>query len=194
MHKVRDEWVYPMSHATMSVSAPVRQGPKVSFERERGVYAIHVTRDVAHVVVVLDAAGTRTGRIAQIFRTLADAQVPIFLVKLHRTAVSFALVGTDVARAEAALHAVRLTTRTRLDLAVVAVLAASMRAVSGVMVDVSDALYLAGARLYGTGDSHDSVQCLIEEKRADAAVQQLRTVFQLDQTAVRETNLTKVTP
>ena len=178
-----------MSEETTAVSTPASQGPKVSFERERGVYAIHVTRDVAHVVVALDGDGTRSDRIMQVFRVLADAGVPIFLVKLHRTAVSFSLVGADMPRAEAALHDAGLQPRARLNLAIVAVIAASMRAVSGVMVDIGDALYAAGARLYGTGDSHDSVLCLIEAERADVAVQHLCALFHLDRTAVSETNL-----
>src|SRR5579871_701651 len=175
-----------MSDETTIVSAPANRGPKVSFERERGVYAIHVTRDVAHVIVLLGAEDGRTERIQQVFRALSEAQIPIFLVKLHRRAVSFALVVADVPGAEKALHGLGLETRTRVDLAIVAVLAASMRAVSGVMVDVSDALSAAGARLYATGDSHDSVLCLIEVELADAAVEQLCSVFHLDRSAVKK--------
>jgi len=180
-----------MSDETTVVSAPANQGPKVRFERERGVYAIHVTRDAAHVVVPVDGDGARSECIVQVFRVLADANIPIFLVKLHRRAVSFALVGADMPRAEEALRKASLQTRTRLNLAIVAVIAASMRAVSGVMVDIADALYTAGARLYGTGDSHDSVLCLIEEERVDAAVERLCAVFHLNPDAVGETNLTK---
>jgi aspartate kinase len=178
-----------MSDETTHVSAPATRGPKVSFERERGVYAIHVTRDVAHVIVLLGSEGVRTERIQRIFRTLADAQTSIFLVKLHRRAVSFSVVAADLPRAEEALRALGMETRTRVNLAIVAVLAASMRAVSGVMVDVGDALYAAGARLYATGDSHDSVLCLIEADRAEAAVARLCDAFQLDRSAVTETHL-----
>jgi aspartate kinase len=178
-----------MSDETMSVSAPATKGPKVSFERERGVYAIHVTRDVAHVVVLLDGESARSGQIAQVFRTLSDANVAIFLVKLHRSAVSFALVAADMPRAEEALRTLGTQTRARFNLAIVAVLAASMRAVSGVMVDISDALFAAGARLYATGDSHDSVLCLIEADRVDGAVEQLCTAFHLDRNVVKESHL-----
>src|SRR5580700_8560772 len=102
-----------MSDETKTVSAPASQGPQVIFERERGVYALHVTRDVAHVVVAVDGPGTRSDRIMQVFRILADSQVPIFLVKLHRTAVSFALVGADMPLAAEALRTAGLQTRTR---------------------------------------------------------------------------------
>jgi len=180
-----------MRDETRGASVSASQGPKVRFERERGVYSISLTRDVAHMVVSIIGEGTRSERIMQVFHTLANAQVPIFLVKLHRTAVSFALVAADLTRAESVMKMAGMSMRTRSDLAIVAVIAASMRAVSGVMVDISDALSAAGAHLYGTGDSHDSVLCLIEEERADAAVQQLCLVFHLDRKVVRERNLTE---
>jgi aspartate kinase len=181
------------SDETMVVSAPATRGPKVSFERERGVYAIHVTRDIAHVIVYLGTDGVRSDRIQRVFRTMADAGTSIFLVKLHRRAVSFALVAADVSHASEALRALGLDTKTRVNLASVAVLAASMRAVSGVMVDISDSLFAVGARLYGTGDSHDSVLCLIEAERVDAAVDRLCEVFHLDASAVTQTHLAEVT-
>jgi len=180
-----------MSDETTYVSLPASRGPKVSFERERGVYAIHVTRDVAHIIVLLGADGVRSDRFQTVFVTLAEADTPIFLVKLHRRAVSFALVAADVPRAEQALRGLGLELRIRTDLAIVAVLAASMRAVSGVMVDISDTLFSVGARLFATGDSHDSVLCLIEADRADAAVERLCSVFHLDRAEVGETRLSE---
>ena len=64
-------------------------------------------------------------------------------------AVTLALAGADVAKAESTLSAAGLKATMRHDLALVAVRAASMRDLSGVMVAIADALYEAGARLYG---------------------------------------------
>ena len=175
-----------MSNEPTTVSPPTIRRPKVSFERERGVYAIQVTRDVAHALVSVPADATRSAEILRVFQTLTDASVSIFLIKLHRTAVSFALTVADVTRAEAAFETAGFQVRLRRDLAMVVVKAASMRDVVGIMVDIADALYDAGARLYATGDSHDSVQCLIEAQRVEPVIEQLRATFALEVGAVEE--------
>ncbi len=164
----------------MSVPASETQAPNVSFERERGVYAIQITRDVAHAEVALEDDSLRSVRILQVFRVLANSGVPIFLTKLHRAAITFAFVGADLPRVETALKTVGVQTSARRDLALIAVRAASMRDLSGVMVSIADALYAAGARLFETGDSHNSVVCLIEDAHTDAAVRHLRKTFHLD--------------
>ena len=175
-----------MSNDLITASSTSTRSPKVSFERERGVYAIQVTRALAHAVVSVRTEGERTERILQVFQILTAAGVPIFLIKLHRTAVTFALAGKDVEQAETAFRTAGFRVQMRHDLAMLVVKAASMRQVSGIMVDISDALYAAGAHLYGTGDSHDSVQCLIEATHVEVAVEQLCAVFDLDVSAIEE--------
>ena len=54
-----------------------------------------------------------------------------------------------------------------------------MRDLTGVMVDIADSLQSAGARLYGVGDSHNTVQCLIDAAQLDPAVKALRRTFRL---------------
>jgi aspartate kinase len=61
----------------------------------------------------------------------------------------------------------------------VVVRAASMRDLHGIMAAIADALWDAGARLFETGDSHNSVQCLIAQEFADAAERRLCERFQL---------------
>ncbi len=175
-----------MSNDFTAVHGPTSRRSKISFERERGVYAIQVTRDVAHALVSVEGDDLRTDAILKVFTTLTDVAVPIFLIKLHRTAVTFALAQNDVAQAEQAFAAAGFQARTRRGLAMVALKAGSMRDVPGVMVDIGDALYQAEAQMYATGDSHDSVQCLIEADRVDAVVERLCAAFQLDARAVRE--------
>lgn len=173
----------------MSVPVLENQAPNVSFERERGVHAIQITRDVAHAEVALEDDSLRSARILQVFRVLANSGVPIFLTKLHRAAITFAFVGADLPRVEAALQTVGVQTSARRDLALISVRAASMRDLSGIMVAIADALYAAGARLFETGDSHNSVVCLVESAHVDEAVRQLRTTFRLNSGTVQEHDL-----
>lgn len=176
-----------MTHEITTLAEPASRGPKVSFEREHGVYAILVTRDVAHAVVSIGKdEGDRTGRILRVFQLLTDAGIPILMIKLHRTAVSFGLAERFVERTVAVFADTDFKVKTRHDLAMVTVKAPSMRDVSGIMVDIADALHEAGAQMYGTGDAHDTVQCLIDADRVEPFVTQLRVVFRLDESVVQE--------
>ncbi len=166
------------------------QTTNVTFERERGVYAIHVTPDVAHTIIDFGETAERGAFVSRALRTLADAKIPVFLVKIHRSAVTLALSGADVDPAETALNFAGFTLDTRRDLALVVVRAASMRDMAGVMVEISDSLTAANARLFETGDSHNSVQCLIEAERAESAAAELCKTFHLDPaTAIQAVSL-----
>lgn len=170
----------------MTVPTLENSSPNVSFERERGVNGLRVTRDVAHAIVEVGEESGRTVRILQVFRTLADAEVPVFLIKMHRSAVTLALAGTDLEGARIALEAADMKVTTRRDLAIVAVRAASMREMHGVISAIADALINAGAPLLEISDSHDSVQCLIEATSIPSAVACLRETFHLDNYVVQE--------
>lgn len=156
----------------------------MSFERERGVYALEVLSDVAHALIEFEEDALRTSRIQQVLHLLADAGIPVFLVKLHRNAVTLAFAGSDVQHAEVALDHPGLRTTIRRDLALLNVRAASMRELHGVMIEIVDALFEARAHLYETGDSHNTVQCLIDGSHVPEAVVALRRAFQLDESAV----------
>jgi len=164
----------------MPVAAQGAADRHVSFERERGVYQILVTRGVAHFVVEVGADDERTGRLARVFRALADASIPIFLIKLHHSAVSFAVEGARVPDVERCLRDLGLASASRRDLALLSIIASSMRDLTGVMVSIADALQEASTRLFGVGDSHNSVQCLIEGARVEPALAQLRLAFGLE--------------
>lgn len=155
----------------------------VSFERERGVYAVEVTSDVAHIAVHVRAEQGRTEDILRVFRTLASASIPIFLIKLHRAAVSFALNAQQLPEAERCLQAAQFAYSVRPDLAVVSVIASSMRDLTGVMVTIADALQETKTLMYGVGDAHNSVQCLIDGERVEAAVSSLKQTFALEEAA-----------
>lgn len=164
----------------MTASVRGAMAKKVSFERERGVYRIDVTTDVSHLLVAIRDDENRTNDTMKVFRALAADGIAIFLIKLHPTAVSFAIDRDRVAAVEACLKKAGLTWTARNDVAIVSVIASSMRDLTGVMVNIADALTTAGARLYGLGDSHNSVQCLIDGSRVGAALQQLKATFGLE--------------
>lgn len=152
----------------------------LSFERGRGVYRIDAMQGIAHVVVGVGEDDGRISRIQQILRTLADEHIPIFLIKLHRTAISFAIEDRRMDIAQQCLGGVAGECRTLPDLSLLTITAASMRDLSGVMVTIADSLQRAGARIYGIGDSHDTVQCLVETARAGEALQELRLAFGME--------------
>ncbi len=162
------------------------QASSLTFERERGVNKVLITRNVAHLVINIEEDTSRFERVLEAMRSLASSNIPVFLVKLHRSALTLAFAAKDAKKADTSLQSSGFKTLLRDDLAVVAIHADSMRDLSGVMVQIADALFSAGARLYETGDSHNSVQALIEGAKVEAAVQSLLTAFHLDDSAVSE--------
>lgn len=146
-------------------------------ERESGVYGFEATYNVAHVIVAVGHEDGRTQRVIRVFRLVADAGIPVFLAKLHGHEVSFAVEASRLAEVERALTAAGYSLRTRRDLAIVTIHAGTLQDLTGVMVRIADAFQRAGARMYGSGDSHSSIQCLTDGHRAEPALAQLRSVF-----------------
>ena len=151
----------------------------VTFERERGVYRIELTRGLAHVAVTVGDGPDRTERIQRILAALAEAQIPIFLIKLHRDSLTFGVEAGRLEHVERCLGSAASDCTAQRDLALATVLATSMSDLTGVMVSIADALQRASARLIGVGDSHNSVQLLIDGSRAEEAVAELESAFEL---------------
>ncbi len=158
-------------------------GKHVSFERERGVHDVLVTPNVTHMVVEVGSSADRTARILQVFRALADDGIPIFFIKLHGNAVSFALPGNRLVDAEAGLRKARFTCESQSHLAIVSVVANALEDVTGLLIRIADGLQTAGVRTFGIGDAHDRVQVLIDAGKADAAVCELRRTFEMEDRA-----------
>jgi aspartokinase len=142
-----------------------------------------VTRGLAHTVAKFDEDADRAQCIRQVFLALANRKVPIFLIKLHSRAVTFAVEEVRVPDVEQCLSSLALTCKVRRDLAQISIIASRMRDLTGIMVDIADSFQAAGARLYGVGDSHNSVQCLIDGSNAENAVGKLREAFGLGENA-----------
>jgi aspartokinase len=173
----------------MDVPVSENNSARISFERERGVYGVTVIRNVAHLVILTGDEAGRTDRILEVLRVLAGINVPVFLIKMHRTRVAMAMAGTDLERASRALEATGMQVATRRDLALVAIRAASMRDQHGVIIMIADALFEAGVQILEIGDSHDSVQCLLEAGKIADAVASLRSKFHLDAGAVHDSSV-----
>ncbi len=164
-----------MSVATHGVAAK-----HVSFERDRGVYRITVTDGLAHVVVKVSKESDRQSQVLSIFRRLADAHIPVFLVKLHRAAVTFAIEAEKIPDVENCISDLNLGLVSSPDVALISIIASSMRELSGILVSIADSLQRAGVRLIAVGDSHNSVQCLVDGSRIDDAVCELKETFGLN--------------
>ena len=163
----------------MSASAPDETIGHVSFERERGVYQVLTSDNLAHAVVTVGSGTDRTERIQAVLDALQSRSIPIFLIKLHNAAITFAVEANFVGAAENCVKDAGFSVQTKTGLALLTINASSMRDLSGVMVNIADSLQTAGARLYGVGDSHNSVQCLIDGQNVSAAVHQIKLTFGL---------------
>ena len=181
MNAVWERMSIPMSETTNQ-----QRTSNVSFERERGVYGLRVTKDVAHASIDVGSDTLRSSRTLQVFKVLSEGEVPVFLIKIHASAVTLAFAGTDLAKAEKVLKDAGFISRPRRDLALIAIHAASMRELPGIMSQIADCLYAASAKLYEIGDSHESVLCLIEGGRVPAVISALCKHFSLDPSDVVE--------
>ena len=148
----------------------------IHFEKERGVTEVNVTRGVAHVTVELPPATLGKERLA-LLKLLAGENIPVFLVKLHPTGISFALRETFVEAGEALLvtHHIEHTLVT--GLALVAVVAGAMRDLSGVMALIYQAMVGTGILVQQTGDAYNAVLCLVSGADGDRAADALRACF-----------------
>lgn len=150
----------------------------VTFERERGVYRVELQTGLAHASVFVGDGPDRIERIQRALSTLADQGIPIFLIKLHGRSVTFGVEEPRLGDVEKCLGSAA-DFRARRGLALVSVLAPSMSDLTGVMVRIADSLRRVSANLIGVGDSHNSVQLLIDGARAEEAVAELEATFDL---------------
>lgn len=162
------------------MSTAVRGSREIYFERERGVYDVVVAANVAHVEAAFPPGAESALQAARLLDAIANAGISVFLVKLHTAEISFAVEASRAAEAEEVLNRAGYATTARRDLAVLSVVASSMRDLTGVLVGIADALDAADAKQYGVGDSHNAVQVLVSADRAEVAARKLRETFALE--------------
>ncbi|MFM7321805.1 MAG: hypothetical protein ACKO5K_09815 [Armatimonadota bacterium] len=148
---------------------------RLSFERERGVTRIAVRNGLSHYTV----ACTPAERLDTI-RALADARVPIFLIKIDPDGFSFLTRGNHAADADHILGQRQGRWHRADDLSLVSTIAGSMRDLSGVISRIHDALIEAKVGVRRTGDAYDAVHCLVDGTNAPAAVAALERAFGLE--------------
>jgi aspartate kinase len=156
-----------------------RGGQAVSFERERGVAHVEVQPGIVHVTVRLSEHAVAAERLA-LLQTLAEAGVPVFLVKLHPCALSFAVRAEFAERCEQLLCEQRGASVALLrDLGLVTISAGAMRDLSGVMARIYEALVAENISVRQTGDAYDAVILLVDGANTLRAASALCGVFGL---------------
>lgn len=146
----------------------------ISFERERGVTEVRVTGGMAHLVVYDPDRQHLT-----LLKGLADAAVPIRLVKFRPAGVSFAVRQESLASAVAVLQAHGLHYDAQNDMAIVSTIAGAMRDLSGIIAQIFEALIGADVLVHQTGDAYNAVHCLVDGAVADKAAAALRARFEV---------------
>jgi aspartate kinase len=158
--------------------APTRP---LSFERERGITEVRIQEGLAHVEVRLPGRDIEAERLT-LLQAVAEAGLPVLLIKLHPDSVSFALPDATLAgRAEKLLVNRGYTYALEGDLALISICAGAMRDLSGVMAGLYDTMDKAGIRVAQTGDSHDALFALISGTNAGHSATLLRQTFGLSE-------------
>lgn len=144
---------------------------------------VRVEVGLAHVRVRTGSDASSLHRHLQVLDSLAAEGVSVSLVKLHEDWLTFAVNQSDVSKVSQCLQVLGVEYKIVTDLALVVTVASNMRESAGVMAQIAEALWETNAHIIETGDSHDTVQCLVSEERAFAAAQALRRRFQLREVA-----------
>lgn len=156
--------------------APTRP---LSFERERGITEVRVQEGLAHVEVRLPGRDIEAERLV-LLQAVAEAGLPVLLIKLHPGSVSFALPDAAIAeRAEKLLMDRGYAFAMERELALISICAGAMRDLSGVMAGLYDTMDRAGIRVAQTGDSHDALFALIAGTHPQESARLLRGTFGL---------------
>lgn len=162
---------------------PQPRGRRFFIEQERGVTDVRVEVGLAHVRVHTGSCQTGLHRHLQVLDAVAKQGVSVSLVKLHEDWLTFAVSQMDVPKVSQCLDALGMEHKIVPNLALVVTVASNMRESAGVMAQIAEALWEAGAHIIETGDSHNTVQCFVHEERAFAAAQALRRRFRLGEVA-----------
>jgi aspartate kinase len=158
---------------------PQPRGRRFFIEQERGVTDVRVEIGLAHVRVRAGSGEKGLQNHLKVLETIAEQGVNVSLVKIHHDWITFAVSQADVPRITHCLDSLGLDHKIVPNLALVITVAANMRESAGIMAQIAESLWEADAHIIETGDSHDTVQCLVPEERAFAAAQSLRRRFQL---------------
>jgi aspartate kinase len=150
---------------------------RVKFEKERGVTSVITRGGFTHLEIGLDS--DRITRQLRVYQLLAERDISINLINLHPASLSLIVEEPDAERAVTALEAEGFRVTAIPSVALVSVVAANMRQIPDVMGRIAAALLREQIPILQTGDSPDSIFCLVEAAKAEAAAAALRTEFGL---------------
>lgn len=150
-----------------------------TFETERGVTAVSLSRPLCYLIVPLGTGDERQRGALAVLREMAERDISVNLVKLHPAAVSFVVEAPDAERTQQALRESGFTACVTPSVRLVFVYAAGMRGLAGVMARIARALLEAGIALIQTADAPDMVFCLVEAELAEHAAAALADEFEV---------------
>lgn len=171
-----------MNAATPETTSTAARRNTVHFEKERGITDVAVVRGIAHIVATFPEGQAAEERLT-LLQTLAAENVPVFLVKLIPSGLTFALREGHVEAGAVLLVTQKVNHVLQRDLGAVTIMAGAMRDLSGVMAAIYEALVSEGITVRQTGDAYNAVQCLVDGSDADRAAQVLRERFGLAEAA-----------
>jgi aspartokinase len=136
----------------------------MQFERTRGVTQVRVTPGLTHVEVKLPS----DQRLA-LLRTLAEQKIPVLMVNLCETGLSFAVRQESTESCTHALSKTSYEITLGPDKTLISVIAGAMRDLSGVIAQIYDVLHEEGIALRQTSDAYDAVHVLVDGPDAERA-------------------------
>jgi aspartokinase len=161
------------SPSTVASPLPAVASPLVRFEKDPGVTEIQVEPEIVHVAVHLPIENQTAERL-RVLQALASAQIPLFLIKMQPSGLSFALNARYAESCENILKGAGVSYHFTRNLTMVSPVAGAMRDLSGIMAQIYEALVMADVTILQTGDSYNAVHCLVPAHDADRAAESLR--------------------
>jgi aspartokinase len=150
--------------------------PDVAFERDRGVTHLSARRNVSKVSVHVPEPREA---MSLVFRTLSDAGVNVYLIKLSEDCIEFALDRALLEQAVETLQMQNLRYSLARHCALISIVAPSMRDLSGVLWNFMGSLRQAGVEVLELSDAYNALSCLIPEQQLEAAVDALSATFEV---------------
>ncbi len=136
----------------------------MQFERTRGVTQVRVTPGLTHVEVKL-----LPEQRLSLLRTLAEQKIPVLMVNLCESGLSFAVRQESTDSCTRALSKTAYAVTLAPDKTLVSVIAGAMRDLSGIIAQIYDALHEEGIAIRQTSDAYDAVHVLVDGSEAERA-------------------------
>jgi aspartate kinase len=158
-----------------------------------------VTHDPSEAKMTVAGVSDRPGVAAQLFRTLADAEVNVDMIVQNvsaegRTDISFTLPHEQVGKADSAVASIvddlgSDSVVTDGDIARVSLVGAGMQTNPGVAATMFETMSSHGINIEMISTSAIRISCVVREAQAEAAVVALHAAFELDKAPEDRTDI-----